>query len=688
VNGNLLRQAAGVSPPVPSHQSRRAGGVSPPVPTRFGRTLIAITILLAAARSARGQDDLLQREEAAFQAAVARAAASTVRIETVGGLERVGQLLIGEGPTTGVIVTPEGHIVSSAFNFIQQPSSILITLPDETKLSARLVATDHSRMIVLLKVDPPAPLTPAEAVPAGQVRVGQWSIAVGRTFEGPAPNVSVGIVSAVDRIWGRAIQTDAKISPSNYGGPLVDLSGRVMGILVPLSPQASTAVAGVEWYDSGIGFAIPLSQIHEALPRLSVGQDLHAGILGVNMKGTDIFADPPIIAACRPNSPAYEGGLKPDDRIVEVAGRPVVRQAQVKQLLGALYAGDRVRLVVARGDARIEGEFQLIDKLEPYVHPFLGLLPLRLVADAPPPGGVPVRYVYPDSPAAAAGIESGDVVVAAAGTPVANPAELLERLVPLSAGDKVAIDVRRGEAVRTIEVTLASLPEALPPALPPAHVERTPAAAAAQRGRFTIKLPESDKECLVYVPESYDPAVAHGLLMWFNAGGGYTDEELDALVARWKPHCDRADLILIAPRSTDGTRWDPPKDLPLVRKLADQVRGGYTIDPNRVVAHGEQGGGALACLLAFEHRDLVRGLAAVEAPAAGALAENEPIYRLAVYSASAGKSPAAPIIAAGVKRLQELKYPVTVVDLGDVPRTLTDDELSALVRWIDALDRF
>ena len=72
------------------------------------------------------------------------------------------------------------------------------------------------------------------------------------------PNVSVGIVSALDRIWGKAIQTDAKISPNNYGGPLVDIAGRVLGVLVPMSPDGSGEVAGVEWYDSGIGFAVPL----------------------------------------------------------------------------------------------------------------------------------------------------------------------------------------------------------------------------------------------------------------------------------------------------------------------------------------------------------------------------------------------------------------------------------------------
>ena len=70
-----------------------------------------------------------------------------------------------------------------------------------------------------------------------QIRVGQWTIAVGRAFEGREPNMAVGVLSATDRIWGKAIQTDAAVSPNNYGGPLVDIAGRVLGVLVPLSPR-------------------------------------------------------------------------------------------------------------------------------------------------------------------------------------------------------------------------------------------------------------------------------------------------------------------------------------------------------------------------------------------------------------------------------------------------------------------
>src|SRR5260221_14055120 len=140
-------------------------------------------------------ESLQLREERAMKAAVARVTPSVVRIETVGGLERVGQILIGTGPTTGLVVSTDGFIVSSAFNFVQKPDSILVTLDDGSRHPAKLVATDHSRMLVLLKVETDASLSVPEAVPEKEMRVGQWALAVGRTFEPSQANVSVGIVS-------------------------------------------------------------------------------------------------------------------------------------------------------------------------------------------------------------------------------------------------------------------------------------------------------------------------------------------------------------------------------------------------------------------------------------------------------------------------------------------------------------
>ena len=312
---------------------------------------------ISSPRTAVAQEDLEGLEEAAIRQAVATIAPSVVKIETLGGLERVGQVLVGTGPTTGLIVSADGYIISSAFNFIQQPTSILVSLPGGQRAAAKIVARDHSKMLVLLKVATTETLPVPAAVPRSEMAVGQWAIAIGRTYDQPLPNLSVGVLSALNRVWSRAIQTDAKISPANYGGPLIDIHGRVLGVLVPLSPQGQgSEVAGAEWYDSGIGFAVPLAEINTRLEALKAGKDQYAGLLGISLKPGDIYVLPAEIAASQPGSPAYKAGLKAADIIVEVDGEKIVRQAQLKHALGGRYAGDKVQVIVTRGKERSHGD--------------------------------------------------------------------------------------------------------------------------------------------------------------------------------------------------------------------------------------------------------------------------------------------------------------------------------------------
>jgi len=162
---------------------------------------------------------LATEEEAAIRAAVARVAESVVQIRTIGGLEEVDRTLIPDGPTTGLVISADGWIVSSAFNFVQQPASILVTFASGEQAPAELVAKDHSRMLVLLKARGVSGLAVPKLAPADEIRVGEWAIAVGRTFRAERPNIAVGIVSAVDRMLGKVIQTDASVSTANYGGP-------------------------------------------------------------------------------------------------------------------------------------------------------------------------------------------------------------------------------------------------------------------------------------------------------------------------------------------------------------------------------------------------------------------------------------------------------------------------------------
>ncbi|HBO43307.1 MAG TPA: hypothetical protein DD670_05120 [Planctomycetaceae bacterium] len=121
--------------------------------------------------------------------------------------------------------------------------------------------------------------------------------------------------------------------------------------------------------------------------------------------------------------------------------------------------------------------------------------------------------------------------------------------------------------------------------------------------------------------------------------------------------------------------------------MLDEVIGRYTIDPNRVIVHGYQGGGTLASLVAFRHRDLVRAVAAVDAPLPGHPPAAEPIHPLAFYLCTAEKSPRAASIRRSIKALGEARLPVEQQSIGAAPRYLLPAEVERLAKWIDTLDR-
>src|SRR6266851_5618940 len=113
---------------------------------------VALFTIAAARLAAQDLDDV---QQATMRAAVAKVAPTVVQIETSGGSDTVGQQIRkGTGPTTGLVVSPDGYIISSAFNFANKPSAIFVAIPGrKERLVAKVVATDQSRMVTLLKVD-------------------------------------------------------------------------------------------------------------------------------------------------------------------------------------------------------------------------------------------------------------------------------------------------------------------------------------------------------------------------------------------------------------------------------------------------------------------------------------------------------------------------------------------------------
>ena len=583
-------------------------------------------------------DSLVAQEEAALRAAADAVAPSVVQIRTIGGLDSVDGTFLANGPTTGLVISADGYILSSAFNFVQKPASILVLLSTGQQLPAELVATDHSRMLVLLKVSGASKLVIPQMTPLDEIRVGTWAVAVGRTFRAERTNLAVGIVSAVNRMHGKAIQTDAAISTANYGGPLVDIRGRVLGVLVPMAPQATSEVAGVEWYDSGIGFAVPLASIASAIERMKKGEDQYPGLLGVSLAGRRPLTSPAELAAVRPDSPAGRAGLKKGDRLIEVNGRPITSQAELRLCAGARYAGEEVKVVATRGDERLERSIKLVGKMSAFRHAFVGILPMRSAAAAAESenddgdhadgdgkesddaestkanaasNGIVVRAIYPGSPAAEARIQPGDRITRINVAKINSINEAIAELNNVIPGDAVTLTLTRGEQEIVAKLATTRLPTIAPADLSSAYDDQAegdgPAAAGETRD---VKLAAMPQDCKVYVPAAHATGRPHGMLLWLHAPG---DADPDAVIKQWQPICDRDGLILVVPTAQDKNQWERTELDYLGRLMLRLVRQ-YRPDPRRVVVYGQAGGGGLAYLAALPNRNVFAGVAASAAP--------------------------------------------------------------------------
>jgi len=331
---------------------------------------------------------LAEGRDALFAEVVARAQAFTVQIETVGGAQPLGALptlrtqhedegtqptpdpnrfrddpgsgfLIADGPTTGIVYDADGHILTSSFNFVREPSIITVRLPDGRQTPATIVARDRVRKLTMLKVDASG-LTPPEWAPRDQIRPGQWAIAVGKGLGGEGA-VSVGIVSATGRMLGNAIQTDAKLSPVNYGGPLLDSSGRVLGICVPMA-QRPGELAGIEFYDAGVGFAVPGWRVREIAGELLKGHNFNRGWLG--MAADPEATDGVRVLQTADPSPLRSAGVERGDYIAAINGREIKHYGHLVQALYMLPAGEKVHVQLLRGADLIDVEITLADNTE------------------------------------------------------------------------------------------------------------------------------------------------------------------------------------------------------------------------------------------------------------------------------------------------------------------------------------
>ena len=263
-----------------------------------------------------------------------------------GGPGGDGQGQESQAEGSGFVLDSDGHIATNQ-HVVDGASSIQVTFSDGRTASAKVVGTDPSTDLAVIDVDvPKSELQPLTLADSSTVRVGDGVVAIGSPF-GLKETVTTGIVSALGRtidapnnftITG-AIQTDAAINHGNSGGPLLDSSGRVIG----MNAQIESDSGG----NDGVGFAIPSSTIRSVAQQLISGGEVAHAYLGVQLSDARGGAS---IVQVRSDGPAAGAGLRSGDVVTAIDGRGVSSADALVSAVDGHKPGDQVTLRVRRGD--------------------------------------------------------------------------------------------------------------------------------------------------------------------------------------------------------------------------------------------------------------------------------------------------------------------------------------------------
>jgi serine protease Do len=331
---------------------------------------------------------------------------------------------------SGFVISEDGYIVTNN-HVIDGADEIMVEFRDGSELPAKLIGRDKNVDIALLKVEAKAALPFVDFGNSDTARVGDWVMAVGNPL-GQGFSVSAGIISARNRELSGAyddfIQTDAAINRGNSGGPLFNMDGDVIGV--------NTAILSPSGGSIGIGFSMAANVVDPVVKQLKEFGEVRRGWLGVNIGDvTEDMAqalgmDTPAGAIIRDvfDGPAKDAGLLTMDVIVMFDGQDVADAGALVRLVGAAPVGKAVKTIVLRDGTRKTIDVVLGQRPEPEdiasnaqpapeAEMILGM-GLATIDDAAREkytldadvSGLVVTQVDAESPAAAKGIQEGDVI--------------------------------------------------------------------------------------------------------------------------------------------------------------------------------------------------------------------------------------------------------------------------------------
>jgi putative serine protease PepD len=259
-----------------------------------------------------------------------------------------------QGEGAGVVYDKKGYILTDE-HVVANATHVMVTFENGTKVSARVVGTDPSTDVGVIRVNvPSSDLHPIRFADSSSAEVGDPVVAIGSPFSLPE-TVTAGIVSATGRsitapnnftIAG-AIQTDAAINPGNSGGPLLDGNGEVLGLNDQIETNNST-VSG-EGSSSGVGFAIPSDMVAHIAGQIISGHKVSHAFVGVFLNGAS--TNGALITSVQPGAPASQAGLRPRDLVIAINGKKVSSTQQFIETVDTFSPGRTITLTIKRDGA-------------------------------------------------------------------------------------------------------------------------------------------------------------------------------------------------------------------------------------------------------------------------------------------------------------------------------------------------
>jgi putative serine protease PepD len=270
-----------------------------------------------------------------------RAAPGVVEITVTTGSSPLGGSAQAQG--SGFVYDSDGHIVTND-HVVDGATSVSVRLANGARYSATVVGTDPSTDLAVIKIDAPAAqLHPLTVADSSTLVVGSPVVAIGSPF-GLEGTITSGIISSLHReieapnnfTIEDAIQTDAAINHGNSGGPLLDLSGRVIGV----NAQIKSDSGGNE----GVGFAVPSSTVRTIVSELLQKGSVQHAYLGVSLSANGSAR----IEAISPGEAAQKAGLQAGDVVIKIDGATVTSGSQLRGAIDGHKPGDKVRITVRR----------------------------------------------------------------------------------------------------------------------------------------------------------------------------------------------------------------------------------------------------------------------------------------------------------------------------------------------------